>query len=102
MYLADNSIFLTVATILSVFDISKGVDQSGNVIEPEVDFSGFIRYDARLLLEKVTFIHSAAIQSPSSVSFAPAQLQPRNLSAIRSFLVLEDGGLHRLHLEGRP
>ena len=44
MYLADNSIFLAVASILSVFEISKKQDKAGKVVEPEVDFSGFIRY----------------------------------------------------------
>lgn len=44
MQLADNSIFLTIATVLAGFNISKKVDKAGAVIEPEVHFSGFIRH----------------------------------------------------------
>ncbi|KAK2042136.1 cytochrome P450 [Colletotrichum somersetense] len=35
-YLADESIFITVARLLATFDIKKAVDGSGNEIEPEI------------------------------------------------------------------
>ncbi|KAI5920501.1 cytochrome P450 [Camillea tinctor] len=38
--LADSSVWLTVARSLAVFDISKGIDESGREIEPDVRFSG--------------------------------------------------------------
>ena len=44
MHLADNSIFITVASILSVFNISKCRDANGEEITPIIDYSGFIRY----------------------------------------------------------
>ncbi|KAL1850990.1 hypothetical protein Daus18300_012724 [Diaporthe australafricana] len=37
--LADSSVWLTVARSLAVFDISKGLDDAGNEIVPEVRFS---------------------------------------------------------------
>ena len=43
MYLADSSIFLAVASILAVFNITKAKDRDGYEVEPEVDFRGFIR-----------------------------------------------------------
>lgn len=43
MHLAENSIFLAVANILASFNISKKLDDRGVAIEPEIDFSGFIR-----------------------------------------------------------
>ena len=44
MHLAENSIFIAVASLLSTFDFSKARDGVGNVVEPIVDFTGFIRY----------------------------------------------------------
>ncbi|TDL24453.1 cytochrome P450 [Rickenella mellea] len=44
MHLAENSLFLTVATILATFDIAKATDADGNEITPEVEFSGFISH----------------------------------------------------------
>ena len=43
MHLADSSIFLTVASMLAVFKITRAEDSDGNFVEPEVDFRGFIR-----------------------------------------------------------
>lgn len=43
MHLADNSIFITVASILAVFNITKYRDANGVEITPTVDYSGFIR-----------------------------------------------------------
>ena len=43
MHLAENSIFLAVASILQVFEIQKAKDLNGVKITPVVDFNGFIR-----------------------------------------------------------
>ena len=48
MHLAENSIFIAVASLLSTFDFSKARDGDGNVVEPIVDFTGFIRYANKL------------------------------------------------------
>ncbi|KAL7931755.1 cytochrome P450 [Trichoderma chlorosporum] len=37
-YLADSSLFLNLAYLVSVFDIAKATDEQGNVIEPKSDF----------------------------------------------------------------
>lgn len=37
--LADSSVWLTVARSLAVFDISKGLDETGREVEPDVCFS---------------------------------------------------------------
>lgn len=44
MHLVDNSIFITVASILAVFDITKACDRNGEEITPHVDYSGFISH----------------------------------------------------------
>ncbi|KAL5476745.1 hypothetical protein ACEPAI_2931 [Sanghuangporus weigelae] len=44
MHLAEHSIFLIVASMLAVFNIMKAKDAAGHVIEPEVDFRGFISH----------------------------------------------------------
>lgn len=46
MYLADNSIFIAIASFLAVFNFSKAKNKDGETIEPEVDYAGFIRYEA--------------------------------------------------------
>ncbi|KAH8116168.1 cytochrome P450 [Phellopilus nigrolimitatus] len=51
MHLAENSIFIAVATMLSVFDISKSKDSNGIIIEPEVDYSGFISHPKPFLCD---------------------------------------------------
>ena len=43
MHFAENSIFLTIASILMVFDITKALDEMGNEVVSQVDFRGFIR-----------------------------------------------------------
>lgn len=43
MFFAMNSIFIGIATMLYVFDITKSKDEHGHEIVPEVDFRGFIR-----------------------------------------------------------
>ncbi|KAA1478712.1 cytochrome P450 [Dentipellis sp. KUC8613] len=42
MHLADNSIFIYIASILYIFRIVKAVGDDGVDIEPEVDYDGFI------------------------------------------------------------
>ncbi|KAK7024506.1 hypothetical protein VNI00_016259 [Paramarasmius palmivorus] len=37
-FLAQSSMFLTVVTMLSAFEISKSVDSHGNIIEPKVEY----------------------------------------------------------------
>ncbi|PBK80553.1 cytochrome P450 [Armillaria gallica] len=45
MYLAENSVFLAIATLLAVFDISKAVDPvTGEDITPDVEYDGFISH----------------------------------------------------------
>ncbi|KAF8911741.1 cytochrome P450 [Mucidula mucida] len=45
MYLAENSVFLTVATILATFDIRRVVDPVTRVeVLPEVEYDGFISH----------------------------------------------------------
>jgi len=44
LFLADNSIFLAIATMLYVFHISKANDQHSAEITPAIEYDGFIRY----------------------------------------------------------
>ncbi|KAF2702973.1 cytochrome P450, partial [Pleomassaria siparia CBS 279.74] len=37
-YVADNALFITIAQTLSVFNVSKPVDEIGNVVEPKLEF----------------------------------------------------------------
>ncbi|KAL7907041.1 cytochrome P450 [Trichoderma velutinum] len=41
-YLADSSLFLNLAYLVAVFDISKAKDERGNAIEPKLDFEAGI------------------------------------------------------------
>ncbi len=43
MFFALNSIFIGIASMLYVFDITKSRNADGEEIMPEVDFRGFIR-----------------------------------------------------------
>lgn len=48
--LAESSVWLTVARSLAVFDISKGLDEKGREVEPEVRFSpGVVSHPAPFL-----------------------------------------------------
>ena len=38
-HLADNSIWMTVATMLATMNINKRVDEHGHIIEPRVEFT---------------------------------------------------------------
>ncbi|KAI0052063.1 cytochrome P450 [Auriscalpium vulgare] len=44
MFLAENSVFLYIASILYVYDISKARDVDGSEVEPEVEYTGFISH----------------------------------------------------------
>lgn len=45
MYLAENSVFLAIVTVLTVFNISKAVDPvTGEEITPDVEYDGFISH----------------------------------------------------------
>lgn len=61
LYLADNSIFLAVATMLAVINITKARDEQGKEIIPDVDYRGFIRYwingYARVAVTLIIFSH---------------------------------------------
>ncbi|RPD52417.1 cytochrome P450 [Lentinus tigrinus ALCF2SS1-6] len=46
MFFAMNSIFIGIATMLCVFNITKAKDENGEEIVPEVDFQGFISHPA--------------------------------------------------------
>lgn len=43
MHFANNAIFIAVAMILYVFNISKARDADGQEVTPEVEYDGFIR-----------------------------------------------------------
>ena len=68
MFFAMNSIFIGIATMLYVFDISKSRDERGREIVPEVDFRGFIRcVPFRCVPAAVTYPKLASVSSqPSS------------------------------------
>ena len=40
LYIAQTSLWITCAMSLAVFDIEKYVDGSGNVVEPEIRYTG--------------------------------------------------------------
>ncbi|KAJ7054503.1 cytochrome P450 [Mycena amicta] len=42
MHIAENSVFIAIATMLSMFRITKAQDPKGMVIEPIVEYDGFI------------------------------------------------------------
>ncbi len=43
--MAEASMWMTIASILTVFNITKAVDDKGNVVEPSGEFtSGLLRY----------------------------------------------------------
>ncbi|KAJ6491288.1 cytochrome P450 [Mycena vitilis] len=44
MHIAENSVFIAIATMLCVFRISKLVDEEGKVVEPVVAYDGFISH----------------------------------------------------------
>ncbi|KAJ7098285.1 cytochrome P450 [Mycena epipterygia] len=44
MHIAENSVFIAIATILCVFRISKSVNEHGKVLEPAVEYDGFISH----------------------------------------------------------
>jgi Asp-tRNA(Asn)/Glu-tRNA(Gln) amidotransferase C subunit len=59
--MALSSIWITVVSILATFDITKAVDENGNVIEPSYDYlSGLIR-------SVMSFFRAEVVLIPSSV-----------------------------------
>ncbi|KAJ7669343.1 cytochrome P450 [Mycena polygramma] len=44
MHIAENSVFIAIATMLCVFCISKLVDEEGKVVEPVIAYDGFISH----------------------------------------------------------
>ncbi|KAJ7885199.1 cytochrome P450 [Mycena olivaceomarginata] len=44
MHIAENSVFIAIATILCMFRVSKSVDEQGKVVEPVVEYDGFISH----------------------------------------------------------
>jgi len=60
-----NSGWLAIVSILSVYDISKAIDEKGKVIEPLIDYAdGVIRY-LPFVKEKHCQIDDAAFLKPS-------------------------------------
>ncbi|KAJ7928145.1 cytochrome P450 [Mycena leptocephala] len=43
MHLAENSVFIAIATMLCMFRISKSIDEQSRVVDPTVEYDGFIR-----------------------------------------------------------
>ncbi|KAF7348556.1 Cytochrome P450 [Mycena venus] len=44
MHIADNGVFIAIATILCMFRISKSVDEQGKIVEPIIEYDGFISH----------------------------------------------------------
>ncbi|KAJ7322934.1 cytochrome P450 [Mycena albidolilacea] len=44
MHIAENSVFIAIATILCMFRVSKSIDEQGKVVEPVVEYDGFISH----------------------------------------------------------
>ena len=82
--LADASVFISCAMSLAVFDISKGVDESGKEIEPTVEYtSGTIRYCLLVesMLWSADFCYSVTrIIATRSRSHVPLNLARRRAS----------------------
>lgn len=53
-YLADSSLFLNLAYLVAVFDISKATDEQGNVMEPKLDFEAGIIAKPKAFTFKIT------------------------------------------------
>jgi hypothetical protein len=48
-YMAFSSVWIAVASIIAVFDITKAVDENGNVIEPSHEYSSSLVWYVKLL-----------------------------------------------------
>ncbi|KAI0701989.1 cytochrome P450 [Cytidiella melzeri] len=70
MYFADNSIFIAVAMMLYVFTVSKARSLDGGVIEPEVEYDGFISHPRpfKCILEPRSVAAEALIRLSASGS----------------------------------
>ncbi|KAI5117759.1 hypothetical protein M0805_000603 [Coniferiporia weirii] len=71
MHLAESSIFITIATMLSVFNISKAEDPNGKIIEPEVEFTGFISHPKPFICK----IRPRSTEAENLVRQAAAELE---------------------------
>ena len=81
MFLADNSIFINIAAMLYVFNISPERASNGDDIIPHVEFHGFIRFVV-FNTDRFTFFTSRFIVIPhrsSAVSHLGPQWQPISL-----------------------
>lgn len=68
-FLAESSVWLTIAKSLAAFDITKGVDKNGNEIEPSVDFlPGFLSYPApfKTSIKPRSSVHEELIRAVQS------------------------------------
>lgn len=91
MFFAMNSIFIGIATMLYVFDISKSRDERGREIVPDVDFRGFIRCVSLFALS----LQAAADTYPilTSVSSQPSRPVPmRNHTEVRGSCAVDQKG----------
>lgn len=81
MFFAMNSIFIGVATMLYVFDISKAKDEKGDDILPEVDFRGFIRYVSVLQSCRPMLTHLDSHPVPFKCDIRPRSTEAASLIA---------------------
>ncbi len=79
MSFAMNSVFIGIATMLYVFDITKSKDDSGEEIVPEVDFQGFIRYVAPDFMQLGRRLHGLRLLATRSRSSARSHRGRRRL-----------------------
>lgn len=43
--MGENSVYIQATLMIATVELSKGVDEKGNVVEPELEFStGIVRY----------------------------------------------------------
>jgi hypothetical protein len=75
--MATSSVWITIASILATFDITKAVGEDGKVIEPDHEyFSALVMYALFLEISKYTHWFIPACRSPSS---AQSDLDPKKL-----------------------
>lgn len=79
MFFAMNSIFIGIATMLYVFDISKARDENGNDILP--DFRGFIRYVSVLQSCRPMLTHHVSHPVPFKCDIRPRSTEAASLVA---------------------
>jgi hypothetical protein len=75
--MATSSLWITIASLLATFDITKAVGEDGKVIEPNHDyFSALVMYALFLEISKYTYWLTPACRSHSS---AQSGLDPKKL-----------------------